>query len=286
VPRPCSSSTFPHHISQDINSMDSKPTKSPISWPGGKRRLLKHILPLIPQHKCYVEVFGGGASVLLAKEPSAIEVYNDVDGNLVALFRCAKYHLDALLSEIEWTLNSRLEMTDAIHQPGLTELQRVARWFVRNKLSFGGLGRHYGTSKVSGGGASLGSRAGRMQALRDLSARLDHVNVESLSWEKLIPIYDAPGTCFFLDPPYFTEGCSCYGAFTPADLKSLADTLSRIQGRWLLTFEDAPAAREIFAGHHIVSIERQKLIENRRGSGRTYKEIIVNDEADTLALAA
>jgi len=266
--------------------MDFKPVKSPISWPGGKRRLLKHLLPLIPAHKCYVEVFGGGASVLLAKAPSEIEAYNDVDGNLVALFRCAKYHLDALLAEIEWTLNSRREMTDAIAQPGLTELQRVARWFVRNKLSFGGLGRHYGTSKVSGGGASLSSRAGRIQALKDFAARLDHVNVENLSWEKLIPIYDAQGTCFFLDPPYFTEGCSCYGAFRATDLQALADTLARIKGRWILTFEDAPEAREIFAGHHIVSIERQKLIENRRGAGRTYREIIVTDRASEEALAA
>lgn len=266
--------------------MESKTVKSPIAWPGGKRLLLKHILPLIPPHKCYVEVFGGGASVLLAKSPSEIEIYNDIDDNLVALFRNAKKHLDALLDEIDWTLNARQELEDFKAQRGLTEIERVARWFIRNKISFGGQGESFGTSKISGGGASLGSRGKRLQALRDLSARLDHVCIENRSWEKLIPSFDAPGTFFFLDPPYFSDGGSCYGAFKPADLRALAAMLATIKGRWLLTFQDAPEAREIFAGHQIIPIERQRLIENRRGSGRTFREIIVTDQPDSAAIAA
>lgn len=258
--------------------MESKPVKSPISWPGGKRRLLKHILPLIPPHKCYVEVFGGGASVLLAKAPSEIEVYNDIDGNLVALFRNAKKHLAALLDEIDWTLNARQELEDYKAQRGLTEIERVARWFVRNKISFGGQGENFGTSKISSGGASLGSRAKRLQALRDLSARLDRVCIENRSWEKLIPSFDTPNTFFFLDPPYFSDGGACYSSFSPADLRALAAMLAAIKGRWLLTFQDAPEVREIFTGHQIIPIERQKLIENRRGSGRIFREIIVTDQ--------
>jgi DNA adenine methylase len=265
--------------------MDSKPCKSPISWPGGKRRLLKHILPLIPAHKCYVEVFGGGASVLLAKAPSDIEVYNDVDGDLVAFFRNVRYHLDALLAEIEWTVNARQELADSLAQPGFTEIQRVARWFIRNKISFGGQGRSFGTSKVSGG-ASLGSRANRMTALRELNARLDSVCIEHLSWERLIPQYDSQHAFFFADPPYFSDGGSCYGAFTPADLAALLSALKNAQGRWMLTFEDRPEVREICAGCHLIEVERQRLIENRRGSGRTYREIIVTDQPAEQALAA
>jgi len=264
--------------------MDSKPVKSPISWPGAKRRLLKHLLPLLPSHKCYVEVFGGGASLLLAKPRSNIEVYNDVDGDLVAFFRNVRYHLDALLFEIEWTLNSRRELADMLAQPGLTEIQRVARWFVRNKISFGGQGRSFGTSKVSGG-ASLGSRGNRLLALRDLNARLDSVCVEQLPWEKLIAQYDSAHALFFCDPPYFADGGSCYNAFTPDDLSRLAATLKAAKGSWILTFEDSPLAHEIFAGCHITSVERQRLIENRRGTGRTYREIIVTPPTEVLAAA-
>ncbi|MFA5265611.1 MAG: DNA adenine methylase [Opitutaceae bacterium] len=265
--------------------MDSKPVKSPISWPGAKRRLLKHLLPLLPSHKCYVEVFGGGASLLLAKPRSNIEVYNDVDGDLVAFFRNVRYHLDALLFEIEWTLNSRRELADMLAQPGLTEIQRVARWFVRNKISFGGQGRSFGTSKVSGG-ASLGSRANRLTALRELNARLDSVCIERLSWEKLIPQYDSEHAFFFADPPYFSDGGSCYGAFQPDDLARLLDALKAAKGRWILTFEDNQTARNIFAGCHLIEIERQRLIENRRGAGRTYRELIVTDQSADQALAA
>jgi DNA adenine methylase len=266
--------------------MDSKKAKSPISWPGSKRRLLKHLMPLLPPHKCYVEVFGGGASLLLAKPRSALEIYNDIDGDLVAFFRNARYHLDALLGEIEWTLNARQELLDTLEQPGLTEIQRVARWFVRNKISFGGQGHSFGTSKVSGG-ASLGSRANRIEALRALNARLDSVCIERLPWEKLIPLYDSDAAFFFADPPYFSEGGSCYGAFTPDDLSALVERLKRIKGRWMVTFEDNPVAREIFAGCCIVEVERQRLIENRRGTGRTYREIIVTDQpAEGMEIAA
>jgi len=247
--------------------------------------MLREILPLIPEHKCYVEVFGGSASVLLAKPKSTIEVYNDLDGELVAFFRNVRYHLDALLAEIEWTVNSRQELTESLAQPGFTEIQRVARWFVRNKISFGGQGRSFGTSKVSGG-ASLGSRANRLTALRELNLRLDSVCIEHLSWEKLIPLYDSTHAFFFADPPYFSDGGSCYGAFTPAALSTLLATLQSAQGRWMLTFEDSPVAREIFSGCHIVSIERQRLIENRRGSGRTYRELIVTDRPAEQAIAA
>ena len=61
--------------------------RSPISWFGGKMRLAKRIVPLLPPHTTYVEPFGGGAAVLFAKPPSPVEVYNDLDGGLVNFFR-------------------------------------------------------------------------------------------------------------------------------------------------------------------------------------------------------
>lgn len=93
-----------------------------LRWPGGKSRHLKYILPLIPSHHCYCEPFAGGLAVFLAKEPSRLEVINDQNGVLVALYRNAQYHVEEL-------------------QEGLTEIQRVARWLIRNKLSYGGMNR-------------------------------------------------------------------------------------------------------------------------------------------------
>jgi DNA adenine methylase len=66
-----------------------------IPWPGGKRRLLKHLYPHFPAHECYVEAFAGGAAALLLRPyPAPVEVMNDVNGDLVRLYRCVRHHLD------------------------------------------------------------------------------------------------------------------------------------------------------------------------------------------------
>ena len=64
-----------------------KKVKPPVKWYGGKRFMLKHIIPLIPKHKTYVEVFGGSGALLFAKQPSEIEVYNDIHSGVVNLYR-------------------------------------------------------------------------------------------------------------------------------------------------------------------------------------------------------
>ena len=76
-----------------------------IKWVGGKRLLRKYILNEFPQEMTsYVEVFGGAAWILFAQEKHAeVEVYNDVDHNLVNLFRCVKYHADALYEAVSYT---------------------------------------------------------------------------------------------------------------------------------------------------------------------------------------
>lgn len=120
------------------------PTKPIVRWPGGKTRLLKHLLPLIRPHKTYVEAFAGGMALMLAKPKSSAEIVN---GDLVNLYRHAQYHLDALIEEVRWTLNSRQDMTDLVRQPGLTGLQQAARYLLRNRLSFGGAGENFAVSK-------------------------------------------------------------------------------------------------------------------------------------------
>jgi site-specific DNA-adenine methylase len=79
----------------------NKTTKPILRWQGGKTRMLKQILPLLKPHACYVEPFFGGGAVLFAKERSSTEVINDLNGNLVALYRNLQFHLPALLGELD-----------------------------------------------------------------------------------------------------------------------------------------------------------------------------------------
>ena len=115
-----------------------------ISWVGGKKLLRNKILSLFPGKKefnRYVEVFGGAGWVLFASERHAgTEVYNDMDGRLVNLFRCVKYHPDALQKELGFALNSREQFFDAREQAevrGMTDIQRAARFYILIKESFG-----------------------------------------------------------------------------------------------------------------------------------------------------
>lgn len=220
--------------------------KSPISWPGGKAKIAHEIIALIPEHKSYVEPFGGGAAVMLAKDRSKHEVYNDIDGDLVRFFRCAKYHRDALIDEIDFVPNAEQELKDFLAQPGLTDIQRAARWFVRNKISFGGRGESFGTGKT-GGGASHGSRANRLELIRKVNARLDSVCIRNMPALDCIKQYATPATVFFVDPPYI-NGFAYGRLFTKDDHTAIRDVLFESGSYFIVTYDDHPFVHELYKG--------------------------------------
>jgi DNA adenine methylase len=243
-----------------------------VRWPGGKSRLLKHLLPLIAPHTCYCEPFSGGLAVLLAKPRSEVEVINDRHGDLVRFYRCVRFHAEALLTELEFVLNSREEFRDFRAQPGLTDIQRAARWFYRNRLCFGGSDIDtFGTSALS----AADSRSRRMDAIRELSVRLDRALIEELDWLDCVKRYDRPSTFFFFDPPY--TGCSdtAYAAWKLADVMRLREVLRSLKGRWLVTLNDAPDVRGVFADCTLQSVSRPLGISGRAGKGRKYQELII-----------
>ena len=245
---------------------------------GGKTRLLKHLLPLVPvDAKCYVEVFGGGAALLLARETKGVEVYNDLDGQLVNLFRQAKFHHPELLRELEFLPASREEFNRLRHAPGLTEIQRAAHVLYVNKISFGGKNSSYGTNTASFAAANQ-SKLGWGEALKAFSVRFDKVNIECEDWRDLLTRYDRPHTFFFFDPPYINSGKNVgYAAWSPAEMADFAAVLPDLKGQWLLTTCDSPECREIFGGYHIQEGERANGIERRPGKVKnsTYKELII-----------
>ena len=246
--------------------------------PGGKTRLLKYLLPLIPSdHHCYCEPFAGGLALFLAKARAHVEVINDLDGDIVRFYRCVRFHPEPLLTELEFVLNSREELLDFTKQEGLTDIQRAARWFHRNKTCFGG--SNLASFAVSPS-RPLSSRAARMEAIRNLNVRLDCVTIEHLSWEKCVDLYDRPRTFFFLDPPYAECHQDAYATWTYEQVQVLKTRLDRVKGRWLLTLNDAPAVRDIFAGCEMTAVSRPRGISNQQGQSATaYRELIIRPAA-------
>ena len=80
--------------------------RSFLSWMGGKSRLADTIIPLIPAHRCYVEVFAGAAWLLFKKPESKVEVINDINLDLVTLYRVVQNHLDEFVRYLRWILVS------------------------------------------------------------------------------------------------------------------------------------------------------------------------------------
>ena len=200
---------------------------------------------------------------------------NDLNGDLVTFYRCVRFHADTLLTELEFVLNSRQEFKDFADQPGLTDIQRAARWFFRNRNCFRGanLGT-FGTSPE--GGAASGSRGARMEAIRLLNIRLDRVTVENLDWQKCLDLYDRRESFFFLDPPYTSCQAGMYSAWSIADVHRLRSRLDLLKGKWLLTLNDAPEIRRIFGDCEITAVDRSKGISQAKE--KTYREIIIRPD--------
>ncbi|MCK4284354.1 MAG: DNA adenine methylase [Candidatus Brocadiae bacterium] len=218
--------------------------RSLIGWVGGKKALARTIIALLPGHECYVEVFGGAGWVLFRKDPVKTEVYNDLDGRLVALFRSVKYHAEEFCREVDFILTSRQEFCDFLAQPGLTEIQRAARFYYIVRLS-------YGCKCVNLGAGPRGVNRLLMEKtfahVDEVRARLERVVVERLDFEELLAKYDTDQTAFYVDPPYVGSEREYRVRFAEDDHLRLRAALAQVQGRWLLTYNDCEWVRDTYA---------------------------------------
>jgi len=245
-----------------------------IPWIGGKRRLAKHILPLFPPHGCYVELFAGAAALFWMKDPAQVEVLNDVDGELVNLYRVVKHHMEEFLRQFRWAISSRqiFEWSKVTPPETLTDVQRAARFYYLQKHSFGArvVSRSFGTATTAP------PRLNLMRIEEDLSAahlRLSRTVIEHLDWVDCLRRYDREHTLFYADPPYWgTEG---YGVpFELDQYTAIAAAMRSVQGRMVLTINDCPAMRDAFAGLPTTRVPIRYTVGGQ-ARGATQHELIV-----------
>ena len=201
---------------------------------------------------------------------------NDLDSDLVTFYRVARYHREALLDELALVPNAREEFEALAAQPGLTDIQRAARWFLRISLSWGGKGETFGYSRTAGGAAAMGSRKARLARIAALSERLDRVCVEHLDWRDVLRRYDADGTLFYCDPPYTRGHQYVSQGWAEVDHVALRDALTGLKGQWVLSYDDSPLVHELYRGCEIESFDRPQGLGNAHGRiGRRYREVLV-----------
>lgn len=221
--------------------------KGVIPYFGGKSRLAKTIISKIPEHTCYCEVFAGGASVLFAKEPSETEVINDLDKDLVTLYRVIKHHPEELYKQYKYSLVSRTEFEreSQVNPETLTDVQRAARYLFLQKSAFGGhiTGQTFGTATTGKPRFNLLTLESTIERAWQ---RLVSVQIECKDFRDLIPRYDRPHTFFFLDPPYWKIPGYKHD-FNEQDFVDLANILQNIKGKFIMTINNTAEVREIFS---------------------------------------
>lgn len=234
-------------------------TTSFFPWMGGKRKLAKQIVAAIPPHTCYVEVFSGAANILFAKEASRSEVLNDINAELITLFRVVKYHRREFLRNLQFLTHSRQEFDDFKSQRGLTDIQKAARFYLILKSAFGGKG---GDRNPSFGYGTTGkARFNRMslKAIHQCHKRLAGVTIENMDFTEILKRYDRTHTFFYCDPPYYqTAGYA--SEFTLAHHRQLAAALKAIKGKFLLSINDHPTIRKLYKGMTIRKIETKYTV--------------------------
>ena len=213
--------------------------KTPVTYYGGKQRLLKEILPRIPIHEVYDEPFFGGGAVFFGKEPAPLEIINDLNSHVVNFYFCMKLHFDELHAMVQSSLHSRRAYMDAMimyDNPHLfNRIQRAWSFWILTNQGFAGKIGSWGYDKKSKAKVGITIFNKKLAFGKHLETRLSHTQIECESALKVIQNRDSKTTFHYVDPPYFNSNCGHYGGYTEADYNLLLEALSSIEGKFLLS---------------------------------------------------
>ena len=221
--------------------------------------------------------------MLFKKPESKVEIINDINRELVTLYRCVQHHLPALVEQFRWMLIARDEFDRFLKTPAdtLTDIQRAARFYYLSKNAFGARVR----SPSFGVAATGAPRLNLLRMEEDLSEahlRLSRVFIECKPYQEIIERFDKPGTFFYIDPPYW--GCeSDYGKdlFSRADFTNLAAMLGKVKGKFILSLNDHPGVRELFDGFHLEEVRTRYSVSANKNQ-QVAELLITNFKATPI----
>lgn len=245
------------------------PNRPIVRYHGGKWILAPWIIGYFPSHRCYVEPFGGGGSVLIRKPRSYAEVYNDLDGEIVNLFRVARDQGPALKAVLEMTPFSRVDFRQS-YEPSSDAIEQARRTVVRSFMGFGSNSHNKNT-----GFRSNSNRSGTTPAhdwknypecLSAIVERLRGVVIENKDACEIMATHDAETTLHYVDPPYVPDTRDKGGDYrhemTPDQHRDLAAFLPTLKGAVIVSGYPSPLYDEIFAGWE--RVERKALADGAK----------------------
>ncbi len=247
--------------------------KAPFAWIGGKSKLADDIVAMFPEHRLYIEVFGGALNVLYRKPLPAssrqTEVVNDINGELINLHRAIRTNPQSLSMYLNTLLISRELFADirSERMKPRNNIERAAFYYYLLSQSFGSKGTTF----------AMNAKSGRRpkDIYKDFgqwSRRLKFVTIENMNFDKLIRTYDADDAFFYCDPPYVsTESYYQHtGGFGEAEHRKLSELLHEIKGKFLLSYNDCELVRELYSD---MNIKTSKPIDYTLRGAKHKKEV-------------
>jgi DNA adenine methylase len=252
--------------------------KTPISYYGGKQKLCKLILELIPPHTLYGEPFTGGAAVFFSKLPSDVEVLNDTNKELINFYRVTQNHFLDVEKIIKATLHSRRLFEDAktvYSNPHLfDEIRRAwAVWVLSSQGFSSMLDGTWGYDKISN------TTTQKINNKRDLfterlAIRLQNVQLECADALYIIQSRDTENSFFYCDPPYFNSNCGHYDGYSEKDFESLLQLLSCIKGKFLLSSYPGDLLASFVKKHRWSQRSVEQRVSVNKGYGKKKIEVL------------
>lgn len=234
--------------------------------PGGKRYLAKTIVSYIPEHKTYVENFVGGGAVFFAKEPSEVEVINDLDKDIAFAYRFMKKISDEDLKKLKkknWVGNKN-HFDNLKKSKPENDLERFYKFVYTMRFS---RFKNYVSSFE-------GQEADCTSALPNVKERLKNVKIENNDYKESIN-YDSKETFYYLDPPYpDTENKTIGGNIS---LVELHDFCKKIKGKFILSLNDVNTIKEAFKDFHIKKVKVLQSFSNTEGTQEFRRELLISN---------
>lgn len=259
--------------------------RTPITYYGGKQKLLPTILKFIPEHNLYCEPFVGGGAVFFGKPPSNIEVLNDTNRELINFYRVCRNRFHDLASLVRTTLHSRDQHDDAwiiYNKPHLhDEVRRAwAIWVLSCQSFCSMLDGSWGYEKTD---QTLSKKITnkRDQFAENLAIRLQNVQIECADALYIINSRDSKETFFYIDPPYIGSDMGHYDGYSEQDFESLLNRLSEIKGKFLLSsYPNLLLQRYIKQqGWHMCSVEQKVSVNAKSGYLKRKTEVLTANYA-------
>ena len=260
--------------------------KTPVTYWGGKQKMLDYILPLIPEHRIYTEAFFGGGAVFWAKEPAKVEFINDKNAEIINFYRILKQDFPKLKTEVDVTLHSEYQQKQAkaiyLNPVGQSEIKRAwAVWTLSHQSFYSILTNSWKCSKSRATGSQIQTRK---ESFTDIySKRLEQTSIFCRDAPDVIRKADREDAFHYIDPPYFNADMGHYGGYTVDDFENLLQLLAGIKGKFMLSSypSDVLSAHAESNGWTMIELD----LPRAAGGGRKIEILTLNYNLDCASEA-